>query len=300
MTRNIIVTHYNLFFALCVCIGFVVPGLECLPKVTALILISVALFFSCSGVSVDELKGIKPRSVMLFYVLRFVLLPIIILQIAQFFVPEYALAIFLVSLAPIGGASTTLARLSGANTSVVLSATVITNMLVPIIIPVMIFYFGGAHIKINVFELFVTLFLSVLMPAAFYFLYVRKIKILKEFVRKEASFASTFALGCMLAIVISFQKDFILGDLRALFNIIAIGLCLFSVLYGVGWVFAWRDPVKLKKTYMIGSGVNNTGLCAGIAVLYFPSDAVLFTVAVEIPFIMMLMLLKVYTDRAHD
>lgn len=297
MIKKTITDHFNLVLALSIVVGLFVPWLEYAPKSSAIVLISAAIFFSCPCVSMQELRQVKISAALMFYVVRFVLLPIPIYWVAKAVVPEYAMGIFLVALAPVGASATAAASISGANSSLALSSTIITNALAPFVMPLLIYYIGGSAVDINIQDLCITLGLAIFLPAFVYFAIVRRIEPLKLWVRTESQFFSTLCIAGMMAVVTAMEKDFIFQNFGQVAILCGIGLILFLVLYGVAWLYAWHMSFTDRKTYMVCSGVNNTGISTGIALLYFLPATILFSIVVEIPWTLGLMAFKRYADK---
>ncbi|PCK00496.1 MAG: hypothetical protein COA45_01570 [Zetaproteobacteria bacterium] len=297
--KDIVVRNFNLIMLLGVFLGFVIPGLDALPKFSAMILISIAIFFSCSNVTMGELRHVNVKSALVFYVVRFLLFPVPIYYAALYFVPDYAMGILLIVIAPVGASATSVAVLIRSNSSLALSATIVTNAFAPFVLPVLIFLLGGSSTQIDIVQLFITLGLGIFLPAILYFGVVRRFETIKVFVRQEASFFSTICIAGMMAVVTALEKEYILNNLVDVLYMVVIGCVLFSLIYGVSWLFSMRMSMEDKKTYMVCSGVNNTGISSGLALLYFSPITVLFTIVAEIPWILGIIALKKYADK-HD
>ena len=298
--KNLIISNFNVVILTGVLIGLVMPGLEYLPKSSAMILISTAIFFSCSNVTIDELRNADIKSSVVFYIVRFLVLPVPIYYAALYFVPEYAMGVLLIACAPVGASATSVAVLLRANSSLVLSATVVTNAMAPIVMPILILLLGGGDIQIDVSKLFITLGFGIFLPAILYFGVVRKSEGLKLYVRRESCFFSTVCIAGMIAVVTALEKDYILNNLCEVFYMVVVGSVLFAVLYVVSWLFSVRMGLVDRKTYMVCSGVNNTGVSSGLALLYFSPVTVLFTIIAEIPWLLGVIALKKYSDTSNE
>lgn len=295
--RQIVVDNFNLVLMLSIIVGLFFPGLEYAPKSSAMILISAAIFFSCSRVSLDELRAVKIKPALLFYITRFVVLPFVIYWGALYFVPEYAFGVLLVALAPVGASATAVSGLCKANASLALSSTIITNALAPFVIPFVLFLIGAGSVHINIAELFVTLGGAIFLPAFLYFGIVRRFETLKLYVRSQSQFMSTMCIAGMMAAVTALEKNYIFANYGQVFLLCVLGLVLFLILYFIAWIFSMKMSFTDRKTYMVCSGVNNTGLATGLAILYFSPPIILFTIVVEIPWTIGLMVFKRYADR---
>ena len=300
MIKHFVVHHFNAVLALSVLIGLCVPGLEHLPKASAMVLISGAIFFSCSTVTMDEIRGVNIKHAALFYLVRFILLPIPIYYAALYTVPDYAVGVLLVALVPVGASATAVAALTKANPSLALSATIVTNALAPFTMPVLIYVLIQSDIDINLTKLFITLGLSIFMPAFLYFAVVRRFERLKLHIRSDSHFYSTLCIAGMMAAVVALEKDYILSNLWEVAAMIGVGCVLFAALYIAAWGFARNMRSADLKTYMVCSGVNNTGISAGLALLYFSPVTILFVIIAEIPWTIGLMLYSVYARKYHE
>ncbi len=298
--KNLIINNFNIMMFVGVAIGLIVPGLEHLPKSSAMILISTAIFFSCSNVTMDELRNTDIKSSVIFYIVRFLIVPVPIYYTALYFVPDYAMGVLLIACAPVGASATSVAVLLRANSSLSLSATVVTNAMAPLVMPVLILMLGGGDIKIDISKLFITLGLGIFLPAIVYFGFVRKFEKIKLYIREESRFFSTVCIAGMVAVVTALEKEYILNNLDEVFYMTIFGSVLFIVLYAVSWLFSLRMGLVDRKTYMICSGVNNTGVSSGLALLYFSPVTVLFTIIAEIPWILGVVALKKYSDARNE
>ncbi len=298
MIKSFVENNFNLVLSLSVVIGLVTPALQHLPESSAITLISCAIFFSCSRVTVDELRHINFKAALSFYVVRFVFVPIPIYYLAVVTMPDYALGILLLSLAPVAASATAYAMVIGANPSLSLSATVITNALIPLSLPVIFYVLGlGEAVHIDIVELFYTLSMAIFVPALTYFLLVRRIEPVKLYMRDNAKCYSTLCVAGMMAVVIAMQRDFILGNPLDVLILGAIGSALYILFFVIGYLFSRGMSFVDRKTYMSCSGINNTGLVIGLAFLYFTQETALFIVIAEIPWTLSLIAMKFYVDR---
>lgn len=290
--KSFVENNFNTVMLLGLLAGIFLPGLEKLPEYTAIVIISAVIFLSCSKVSADDIKTIDKKSALGFYLFRFVLFPIVAYYVAKLTIPDYAIGILLVSLMPAGVSSTAFANIMGGNPSFALSATVITNALAPLTIPLIVFLTVGQHIEIDILSLLITLCLSVFAPALLYYFVIRKITSAKSWVKKEAQFYSIILIGLMIAVVVALQKDMFFNAPGTVLLTVVVGCLLFLSFYVVAWFYPTKSTLRDRKTYAICSGANNIALSAGIAVLYFSPLTILFCVLGEIPWILTIALFE--------
>lgn len=298
MLGKFVENNFNLVLALGFFIGLATPALGHLPEPTAIILISLAIFFSCSRVTVEELRDINYKAALSFYLVRFVLLPLPMYFAAVYIMPEYALGVLLLALAPVAASATPYAMVIGANPSLSLSATVITNALVPLCLPLVFYALGlGESFQISTLDLLFTLSVAIFAPALGYFLLARRVAPVKRYMHNNAKFYSTIFVAGMIAVVTAKQRDFILSNPLEVLVLGAAGCLLFFLFFLIGHVFSRGMSFVDRKTYMSCSGINNTGLVIGLAFLYFSQETALFIIIAEIPWTLSLIAMKMYADK---
>jgi len=288
--------NFNAVLALSVVFGMLMPGLELLPKASAIAFISVAIFFSCPYVSVAELKSINIKQAGAFFIARFLVLPIVIYYAALALAPDYAIGILLIALVPVGASTTTVAALIRANSAFCLSATVLTNIFAPFLMFGYLYFLVGSDAQIDVVSVLISAMLGIFVPVGVYFFGVRHFTKAKGWVKDNSKLYATLFIALMIAYVVALEKSYILSNLDSVLWMSVIGLALFAVLYLFAYGFGAKMDWRMQKTYMLCSGVNNTGLASGLAVLYFSSETVLFTIIAEVPWILTLMIFKGYVD----
>lgn len=300
MIKAFVEKNFNLVLVLFSVLGLTLPGLEYLPKITSMVLISCAIFFSCSRVTVQELKHVHLGSALLFYCMRFLILPVLMYCVALFIVPDYAMGIFLLALMPVGASASSIAVIMRGNVSLCLSATLLTSALTPFVVPLFIHVFGQGDVNIDVRELLISLGLGIFVPAAVYFLCVCRFEKAKLYVRDNSVFYAALCIGGMVAAATASQRSYIYENLDAVSFAVLVGGAAFIVFYVFAALYAWRMPARDFRSYLICSGANNNGLGAGIAMLYFTPITILFMVATEVFWTLGVVALKYYTDRTHE
>lgn len=276
--KALIENNFTTILIVGVLAGLFAPGIDRLPDITAILLIAAVIFFSCAKVSLQEMRHFDRRAAAIFFVARFIFFPAVMYGIALYIIPTYAVAVLLICLMPVGVASAAMCNITGGNASLALPATVITNGLAPLTVPLMIGLCAGQHIEIDTPHMLMTLALSVFVPALLYFLVVQKAVKLNGWVKHNAQAASIVLIGGMAMAVVAMRREYFFADWQAVAIALLLGCLLFLMLYVVGWLYARRMALREKKTYAIMSGTNNIALSAALAVLYFSDSTVLFTV----------------------
>lgn len=295
--RGLIERNFNAVMLIGLACGLFLPGLENVPTYAPLVFIAIVIFLSCNSLSLDDFKKIRLRDALYFYGLRFIALPVAVYYMFLYLLPDYAMGFFLIALMPTGIAAAAIAKVVGANSTLALSATVVTNALVPLMIPVMVLAVAGDRIAIDQLSLFQSLFLTVIIPPLLYFFAARRVRMIKDVIRREGQWIIFLLIGAMCASVAALRRDFFFSNGEAAIIAICIGLALFILFYVVGWFYGHVRKNDESRSYSVASGVNNIGLSAGIAILYFSPMTVLVTIVGQVPWILGVALFKRYADR---
>lgn len=268
------------------------PYLEQLPNITPIILVSMVMFFSCSKISLHQLPKGGMKYFLAFYMLRFIAFPIALYHAAHILTPAYAMGILLVSLMPMGAASTAIAGMTGGNPTFALLATIFTNLLAPFLVPLLLWAVSGEKINVKSDALFFTLAGCIFLPALAYFIIKHTVPPAQHWIQSHATLMTTLFLSGMVASVVAYRREyFFLHGIESVV-VFAYACGLYGVLYTVGWSYGMKQPRPMRISYAVSSGVNNIALSAALAVLYFSADTVIFTVLGEIAWVVAISLFK--------
>lgn len=279
--KSIIESNFNSILLLSVIVGLFVPSIEYTPNEAVTVLLAIIMFFVSSKVDLSTIKNIPIKSVIVFYIVRFILLPIALFYLAESLIPKYAIGILLVSLVPVGVTTPMLVSTAKGNVTFALALTIVTSLLAPFMIP-LIFMNMSLSSEIEISGLFITLFSIIIIPLLLYYLLTRFKRGLKPLIDKNSSFVSIAFTGLVIAIVVSKQKDVFLNDTFSLFLASIVMFLLFILFYIFGWFYPMqRDKPDMIISNSLSSGAINTAVGINLALLYFSSDTVFFLVISE-------------------
>ena len=294
--QDFVENNFNIVLLISIALGIAFEQLQQLPDYTVIVLIGIMIFFSCSNVSAHDVKNINRKQFIIFYVSRYLVLPIVFYYLSLFVVPEYALGILLICLIPAGITSTALVNIMEGNTSFAFIFTILTSVLAPFALPFLVVLLTDESTPIEPLNMFVTLCYAIFLPSVLYFFFVRKTKKVKKWVQDQSKMVPILLMGFVISILISSQRHYFFENIETVFFAVFLGCILYALLYMVGWFYALPFDFKEKKTYAICSGANNLGLAAGLALLYFSPLIILFTALAEISWVLGLAVFKNFVD----
>lgn len=277
--------------------GMFLPGLERLPPEIVPALMAVTIFFSCAKITPADIRGISLRDVSLFYLLRLLVVPVAMFYAATLLIPGYAFSVLLLAIMPVSVACGALVMAFGGNMAICLVLITATNLLAPFAVPPLFAALAGTGLEVDATKLFTTIALMVLAPAALYVACVRPVKKARYWTADNANLFAVLMMTCLLAIVISKQRDQIFADPVFLAAALAVTFAQFFLFFALGWLCFARKERRERITYTVCSGWMNNALGIALALLYFPPEVTLFMVLSEIPWVVFVPLLAAFLKR---
>jgi len=277
-------------------VGLLTPVPGMLPDYVPPVILAVMMGFSCSKISVEDLKNIRIRDVLGFYVFRFLALPALLFLGAQTVLPEYSYILLLLTLLPVAVSAAALTAILGGNATLGLSATVLTSFMAPFVIPA-VFEFAGYEIALDTFGMFKTLIGIVFVPALIYFLGIRRLPAVKKQVQENASFVAVTLFSVFVLIVVSKLRDPILTDPAALIEPTIILLIVFIGLFLLGWGLFFKSAMAERISYTLFSACMNIGLGVSLVILFFPVQEQVYIIICEFLWVLSLPVFQAFLKR---
>jgi BASS family bile acid:Na+ symporter len=276
--------NFNAVIAIAFVVGMFAPGLDLVPVSAVIAMTGILIFFACSKIRPEDFLAFDAFHVGVFSIVRFLLFPIALYYVSLPVVPDLAPGVLLLSLMPAGVAVSALCAISGGNVALGLSLTLITSVLAPVLVPAA-FTFVGEGVNINVWDLFMTLLLIVMIPVLVYFLGAIRVRPVRQWVEQNTRFFSVLLLALIMGLVVAQKRDVLLDDPMFVLSSIGILGVLFTLYYLFGFLVSFKAdrPRQIAVTY--ASGAINNALAITLAYVYFPAKVALFMVLSEIVWI---------------
>ena len=272
--------HFTLVLLLSCAAGLAVPQIGHVPDNAAGITLGLLTFFSCFKLRDGGFSEIRWKHILLFYVCRYVVLPLCFLHIARYFMPGYATAIFLMSLVPTAVSSPAFVNLFGGHVASAFAIVLLSTLGAPLLIPLQFAWAGDAAVAPAPLFLFKTLVLCIFIPALCY-LVARRHRAISHYIYRRNKFLAIVLVAFIIALVVSKQRELILSDAAAIIPMVGINLACFIIFLMVGWFFIPKKEKAQRITFATCSMFNNVALGVSLALLHFHSDVILFVTAGE-------------------
>lgn len=277
-------------------LGLVIPFFEKIPTFSVDIIIAIVIFIACFRIDFKDILYVNYFSLAIFYLLRFIIFPILVYYIAQQFSPKLALSILLLTLLPPATATPALTHIFKGDISLSFAFVVGASLLAPLIFPLIFFLAIGKSVKLDIFSMWLTLVVTLFLPALLFYI-VRKQKTVVEYVHKNGACFAIILIGLAFSIAVAKQKHFIIHDFLHLFFLFLLAALMFFLFYIVGWMIAYKKNKITKISYMLSSGAINISLGVSLALLYFSPEVTIFLVVGQFAWIVALTPFKIYTQH---
>lgn len=278
--RHFIESHFGLVLIAACALGLILP-LGGIPDDSASVALAMLTYASCFKLADGGFSEIVWRDVARFYVVRYLLLPVALLTVAQILLPDYALGVFLLALVPAAVSSPAFAHMFGGTVPPAFAIVTVSTLLAPFLIPLQFMWASDVAMDISPLSLFKTLAFCIFLPMAFYFA-TRRFRRWGTMMYDNTKLISIVLVAFVIALVIAKQRDVFLADIGGLaVPFIACMACYGCFLLTARWLARGRSE-QTRITYTVCSAFNNVALGVSLALLHFPPKIILFIAVSEI------------------
>jgi predicted Na+-dependent transporter len=284
--------YFNTILFTATIAGFLIPKPGEYSGPLILGLLAFIIFSSCFKVNFS-LAFFREHSrwIIGFYLLRFIILPVVLFKVLEPIDPYFAVALALLSLMPAGVTSPAFSNVFGGNTGLSLALLILSSSLAPFVIPYLGGYVLSTQLDIDQNQLLLTLVISVLLP---YFLHLpfRRVGTVKKFMYGHDAFISIVGIAVIFSLAIAEYRSVLQTDWSRLAGYFLVSIAGFALLYLLGWGIAFRESVYHRVALLFSSGANNVALGIVVSFLYFPENVGIFFVVSEIVWVLILIPVK--------
>ncbi len=289
---QIIRRFFGLLLLISCGIGMLVPSFgEITPY---LVMVSLAFIIFCSYFQID-FSFEKFRSdtwlSLKFFLLRFVLAPVVVFFLFKWLSGFYAILLLLMFLLPAAVSSPSFTLIFGGKPDLSLKLLIYSSFLSVLTIPVFMGLLPGSVAHVDAGRMLVTMVYTIIIPFVVH-LPLRQIKAVKHIVIHYNALFTLIGLAFIFIAATARNRPAILEN-PELVGLYAIeSLVLYAVMYGIGFLLMPRQSHTEKLTFSISSGANNIGLGVTITALFFPGHMNVFFIVAQLAWVVALIPLR--------
>jgi BASS family bile acid:Na+ symporter len=278
--KSFIETHLGVMLSAGAVLGLFLPQAASLPAPTITVMLGFVIFLACLRIQTHDFGQVAWGQVILFWLGRFVVLPLILFSIGIVVAPDYATAILLLALLPAGASSPAFTNIFGGNVPTALFITLLSSAASVFLIPVLFETVGHMQVAVPSFKLFMTLLETIIIPAAIGFPLRGKFG-LTQFSAQNGRLISVLLMSAIVVIIIAHQRQTILFDPASLITPLIVAIACYAIFMGVALPLFARAP-ESRIAVFTSSTFNNTVVGFSLALIDFPTQVVLTMVMAQL------------------
>jgi len=212
----------------------------------------------------------QPKDVIIGCLAQFTIMPLLAWMLARMFDLDEALAlgVILVGCCPGGTSSNVITYLAKGDLALSVGMTSVSTLLAPFLTPLLTWALAGKTVDVNVVSMFLSILWVVILPIVVGLI----VKTLwPNFTEKAVDYLpaiSTFAITCIVGIVISLNAEkLLMGGLLIIVVVVLHNACGFGLGYLIGQFLGLSTPKR--KAISIEVGMQNSGLATSLATIHF-------------------------------
>lgn len=278
-------------------VGLLVPVGHHDTSLIIVISLAVVIFSSFFRVTLNKsLFTSDWREISVYFLVRFVLLPILLFYIISPFSGFYATVFFLLMLLPSAVSSPAFSAMNEGSVPLALKVLMFTNFVTIATIPVLSRFVMSQELQIDSMHIFLIMVYTVVVPFFIYFPLQNVQKIRSLFADNNALIT---AIGLMVIFVFSTSRnrDIILGNPSMVLIYAGISIVLFLILYFVGYYLLPKTELTHRIAYSVCSGANNIGMGVSLTMLFFPGKINVFFIIAQLAWIFVLIPMRYFYKR---
>lgn len=241
-------------------------------------LLGIVMFGMGMTLTFQDFKRVlqRPWEVLVGIVAQFFIMPVAAWILVWLFElpPELAIGVILVGTCPGGTASNVISYLAKGDVALSVSMTMATTLLAPVVTPSLIWILAGSWIEVSFMAMMISIAQMVLLPLLLGLLVHHFFERTAERILPAMPVVSIFTIVLLVGGVVSLSASR-LWDVGLLMAGIVVLHNAFGLLLGYGMARLLRFDSKKARTISIEVGMQNSGMAASLAVMYFnPAAAI--------------------------
>ena len=288
------------YFAVIFCMSFMVamscPWLGRIPAETMIIALAAQIFCACFKIERADVTSAPVLVALLFYLARFVLLPLAAFFLIADFAGIYSWAVLLFLLLPAASAGPSFTALFNGSVPVALLLTCVSSLLAPFLLPLVFHELGGRELHLDRLAMFRTIALLIFLPVMLYGV-VRKVRPVGCWIRENNALLVVPLCTYTGMVAIAKKREFILENLSAVLPLLFIVTATYLALFALTWKALTRLPRKIRLAFSISASLNNITLGVVLAMLHFQSEVVVFMLAANVAWVLGLIPIQYWLSR---
>ena len=241
-------------------------------------MLGVVMFGMGMTLTTNDFRAVlkHPVEVLIGVAAQFTIMPFVAWGLTIIFglPPELAIGVILVGTCPGGTASNVIAYLARGDLALSVSMTMTTTLLAPLVTPLLTYFFAGARIEVSLTAMMISIAQMVLVPVLLGIAANHFFSELTAKIQPILPLISVVTIVLIAGGVVALSSEKLLA-VGALMALIVILHNAFGLLFGYALAKMFKLDSRKARTIAIEVGMQNSGLAASLAIIYFnPAAAI--------------------------
>jgi BASS family bile acid:Na+ symporter len=234
--------------------------------------------------ALEILENIKNYKLMIYIASVYMfIIPVIFFFSINFFDPELAIGILLLTAMPAGVSTPALADIVKGNASLSMSLAIVSQMIAPFTVPFLFWLIDLNGYSINKLLMLSDMAIIVFVPMIISQIIKKYFSVTVKKTQHLFTSANVRLLFACVYIAISSQRDVILENPAGLIWKMAVLYLVFILLHVIGYLICFKENKENRIAVAIGAAYMNNGLAIVLAASYFKPEILVLMVLSEIP-----------------
>ena len=241
-------------------------------------MLGIVMFGMGMTLKVEDFQRVlqHPKEVAIGVGAQFIIMPLVALALVKVFAlpPELAIGVILVGTCPGGTASNVIAYLAKGDVALSVSMTMTTTLLAPIVTPALTYFLAGAWIDISFTAMMISIAQMVLAPVILGLLVHHFMADTTKKIMPAMPLVSVICIVLLVGCVVALSASK-LATVGLTMTAIVILHNTFGLALGFAAAKLLHMDARKARTVAIEVGMQNSGMAASLAVMYFNPAAAL-------------------------
>ncbi|MCX8094794.1 MAG: hypothetical protein N3D74_01190 [Caldisericia bacterium] len=293
---NLIEKYSSYFLILVVIFGILFPYFEIFSKYITYFLMIILLItflkvdFNCIRIYIK-----KPLLVLYILLINSIITPIIIYLVYRSFTSDYYFlsALMLLALVPTGVAASAMTDLSNGNTLLSVLITILTHILAPILIPIFFFILFRKVIKLDYFQVFITISRLIFIPLILSFPIKKYFKGFTNFIGNNSKIITLIFVTLLSLGIISITAQYIRNNPLLVIKYILILYSEFILFQIINFFAPFFLKIPDRIAISNSKTFNNIAIATVLSLQFLDPKSSLIVILGQIPWPTMLIPLNI-------
>ncbi len=288
---NFIERYSSYFLIFVVIFGILFPYFGFLSKYITYFLM-IILLITFLKVDFNCIKIYIKKPLIIFYILLInsILTPIVVFLIFRTFTKDYYFlsAIMLLALVPTGVAASAMTDLANGNTLLSVLITILTHIIAPILIPIYFFLLFRKVIKLDYFQVFLTISRLIFIPLIISFPIKKYFKKFSNFIGDNSKILTLIFVTFLSLAIISITAEYIRENPLSVIKYILILYVEFLLFQIINFFAPYFLPIKDRIAISNSKTFNNIAIATVLSLQFLDTKSSLIIILGQIPWPTML------------